>query len=172
MIFARLSAAMTVAREQVETKPPKRQPAAAHPPGRCRRPARPHGPDAPLLVQLPEAGSVQTSHDLGATLSHGAPHKGPGVGWRVARLVGVRCRKGRSDPSPAQRLAVVKPPQRATPARISAGARPPITLARGDDSRRAAFAFEIRSGPSGGEDQPRAPWLPFAALPGDPQQDS
>jgi len=49
---------------------------------------------------------VQTSHDLGATLSHGAPHEGPGVGRRVARLVRVRCREGRSVPSPAQGLAV------------------------------------------------------------------
>ena len=164
-IRSAMSAALTVEREQVETKPPKRQPAAAHRDRFALDEGSPFLLLAAAVVQharmdqthrcasnCKEAGSVQTTHDLGATLSHGAPHEGPGVGRRVARLGRVRCRAGRSDPSPAQGLAAVKPPQRATPARISAVDRPPITLTRGDDSGRGCLAFEFEAGRAAGED--------------------
>ena len=136
-----MSAALTVEREQVETELAKRQPAAAHQDRFALDAVSPFLLLAAAVVQharmdqthrcasnCKEAGSVQTTHDLGATLSHGAPHEGPGVGRRVARLLRVRGREGRSDPSPARGLAVVKPPQRATPARILAVDFPPIIL--------------------------------------------
>jgi len=100
--------------EQVDTKPPKRQPMFAHedprrsrrgfavpPPRRRRRPAGPRGSNASVPGQLDEIQSVSAGRDLGATLSHGASHERPGVGWGVARLVAVRRREGQPDPAPA-----------------------------------------------------------------------
>lgn len=108
-----MSAVLTGEREQVDSKPPKRQPAVAHedraalnedspfpaPRRRCR-PASPRGLGASLLVQLQDMQdieSVSEGRDLGAALPHGATHERPGVGRGVARLVRVRRRESRPD---------------------------------------------------------------------------
>jgi len=112
-----MSAVLTGEREQVDTKPPKRQPAFAHEdrvalnedspfllPRRRRCPAGPRGSGASLLVQLQEMQEIDSMSErrtLGAALPHGASHERPGVGWGVARLVTVRRHEGRPSASAA-----------------------------------------------------------------------
>ena len=99
--------------EQVDTKPPKRQPMFAHEDRGALDEDSPFLLLAAAVVQQARVDqthrcpanwtiqSVSAGRDLGATLSHGASHERPGVGWGVARLVAVRRREGQPDPAPA-----------------------------------------------------------------------